>query len=91
EYLILRGMPQRRAHHLVGAIVGEAMRRELPLAQLPLDVLRQHAPELDEGVRKVLGAANAVAAFRSEGSTSPERVAEQVSLWKTRLVTEAGA
>jgi len=91
EYLILRGMPQRRAHHLVGAIVGEAMRRELPLAELPLDVLRQHAPELDEGVRQVLGAANAVAAFRSEGSTSPERVAEQVSLWKTRLVTEAGA
>lgn len=91
EYLILRGMPQRRAHHLVGAIVGEAMRRELPLAELPLDVLRQHAPELDEGVRQVLGAANAVAAFRSEGSTSPERVAEQVSLWKTRLLAEAGA
>lgn len=89
EYLILRGMPQRRAHHLVGAIVGEAMRREVSLAELPLEVLRQHAPELDEGVRQVLGAANAVAAFRSEGSTSPERVAEQVSLWKGRLA-EAG-
>lgn len=91
EYLILRGMPQRRAHHLVGAIVGEAMRRELPLAELSLEVLREHAPELDEDVRQVLGAANAVAAFRSEGSTSPERVAEQVSLWKTRLLAEAGA
>jgi argininosuccinate lyase len=90
EYLILRGMPQRRAHHLVGAIVGEAMRREVSLAELPLEVLRQHAPELDEGVRQVLGAANAVAAFRSEGSTSPERVAEQVSLWKGRLAAEAG-
>lgn len=89
EYLILRGMPQRRAHHLVGAIVGEAMRREVSLAELPLEVLRQHAPELDEGVRQVLGAANAVAAFRSEGSTSPERVAEQVRLWKGRLAAEA--
>lgn len=89
EYLILRGMPQRRAHHLVGAIVGEAMRREVSLTELPLEVLRQHAPELDEGVRQVLGAANAVAAFRSEGSTSPERVAEQVRLWKGRLAAEA--
>ncbi len=85
EYLIAQGMPQRRAHHLVGAIVGEAMRRGVPLADLPLEVMRQHAPELTGDVAKVLGAANAVAAFRSEGSTSPDRVAEQVRLWKERL------
>jgi argininosuccinate lyase len=85
EYLIAQGMPQRRAHHLVGAIVGEAMRRGVPLADLPLEVMRQHAPELTGDVAKVLGAANAVAAFRSEGSTSPDRVAEQIRLWKQRL------
>ena len=85
EYLIAQGMPQRRAHHLVGAIVGEAMRRGVPLADLPLEVMRQHAPELTSDVAKVLGAANAVAAFRSEGSTSPDRVAEQIRLWKQRL------
>jgi argininosuccinate lyase len=85
EYLIAQGMPQRRAHHLVGAIVGEAMRRELPLAKLPLEVMRQHAPELDDSVVKVLGAANAVAAFQSEGSTGPQQVAQQVKLWKQRL------
>ena len=85
EYLIAQGMPQRRAHHLVGAIVGESMRRGVPLSDLPLEVMRQHAPELTSDVAKVLGAANAVAAFRSEGSTSPDRVAEQVRLWKQRL------
>ena len=85
EYLIAQGMPQRRAHHLVGAIVGEAMRRGVPLSDLPLEVMRQHAPELTSDVAKVLGAANAVAAFRSEGSTSPDRVAEQIRLWKQRL------
>jgi len=89
EYMIAKGMPQRRAHHLVGAIVGEAMRREVPLASLPLEVLRQHAPELDESVASVLGAANAVAAFQSEGSTGPQRVAQQVVLWKQRLEGDA--
>lgn len=89
EYMIAKGMPQRRAHHLVGAIVGEAMRREVPLANLPLEVLRQHAPELDESVASVLGAANAVAAFQSEGSTGPQRVAQQVVLWKQRLEVRA--
>lgn len=85
EFMIAKGMPQRRAHHLVGAIVGEAMRRDVPLANLPLEVLRQHAPELDESVAGVLGAANAVKAFQSEGSTGPQRVAQQVALWKQRL------
>ncbi|TVQ02757.1 MAG: argininosuccinate lyase [Planctomycetaceae bacterium] len=85
EYLIAQGMPQRRAHHLVGGLVGEAMRQGVPLAELSLDTLREHAPELDMKVYGVLGAANAVAAFRSEGSTSPERVAEQVAAWKVRL------
>jgi argininosuccinate lyase len=85
EQMIARGMPQRNAHHLVGAIVGEAMRRGVSLSELPLEVFRKHSGELDESVRDVLGAKNAVAAFQSEGSTSPARVAEQVSLWKERL------
>lgn len=85
EYLIAKGMPQRRAHHLVGAIVGEAMRRDVPLAELDLASLQQHAPELDADVYRVLGAANAVAAFQSEASTSPQRVAEQIRLWQQRL------
>ncbi len=90
EHLIAMGMPQRRAHHLVGAIVGEAMQAGLPLAELPLETFQRHAPELDEGVRNVLGAANAVAAFRSEGSTSPERVAEQVAHWQRQLAVVEG-
>ena len=80
-----RGMPQRRAHHLVGAIVGDAMGRGAPLAELPLDVFQTHAPEIDEAVYDVLGTANAVAAFVSEGSTAPDRVREQIDGWKARL------
>ncbi len=90
EYLIAQGMPQRRAHHLVGAIVGEAMRRGVSLAELPLATLQEHAPELDESVSQVLGVANAVAAFQSEGGTGPAQVADQVRLWKQRLAPQAG-
>lgn len=85
EHMIRSGMPQRRAHHLVGAIVGEAMQRRVSLAELPLDVLQQHAPELDESVREVLGSRNAIEAFKSEGSTAPARVREQIQYWTTAL------
>ena len=85
EHMIRAGMPQRRAHHLVGAIVGEAMQRRVSLSELPLDVLQQHAPELDESVREVLGSRNAVEAFQSEGSTAPQRVREQIQYWTSAL------
>lgn len=85
EFMIRKGMPQRRAHHLVGAIVGEAMRRRVTLSDLPIEVMQEHAPELDESVREVLGSKQAVEAFVSEGSTSPKRVAQQVAIWKERL------
>ncbi len=85
EWMIAKGVPQRTAHHAVGAIVAEAISRNVPLEKLPLEIMQQHAPAIDASISTVLGAANAVAAFTSEGSTAPARVAEQVAAWKQRL------
>jgi len=85
EWMIKKGMPQRRAHHLVGAIVGEAMERKIALKDLPIAVLQTHAPELDESVYECLGTKNAVAAFNSYGSTAPQEVQQQIERWKSKL------
>ena len=86
EWMIQKGLPQRTAHHLVGAIVGEAMKREVPLADLPIEELsRLSDGRIDASVMEVLGTQNAVAAFRSEGSTAPDRVREQIKVWTERL------
>ncbi|TWU40687.1 argininosuccinate lyase [Novipirellula artificiosorum] len=85
EWMIRKGMPQRRAHHLVGAIVGEAMNQEVALNELPLEVLQSHAPEIDESVFEILGSKNAVAAFVSYGSTAPDQVQKQIDRWKSSL------
>lgn len=85
EWMIARGIPQRRAHHIVGAIVGEAMQRDVPLCELPLEVLQTHAPEIDAGVYEILGSRNAVNAFVSYGSTSPTQVRKQIDAWTKRL------
>ena len=85
EWLIKKGIPQRTAHHAVGAIVGEAMSRGVPLSELPLDVMQEHAPEVDESIFDSLGTANAIAAFTSYGSTAPDQVKSQIRNWKSRL------
>jgi argininosuccinate lyase len=85
EYFIRRGVAQRRAHHFVGQLVGKAMERGSPLADLPLSEFQQLDPTLDESVYDVLGSENAVAAFVTYGSTAPQQVAEQVQRWKRQL------
>ncbi|KAA5542248.1 argininosuccinate lyase [Roseiconus nitratireducens] len=85
EWLIRKGVPQRTAHHAVGAIVGEAMKQRIPLAELPIQTMQRHAEQIDESIREVLGTQNAVAAFSSYGSTAPHQVHDQIRRWNERL------
>lgn len=85
EFMIKHGVPQRTAHHLVGQLVGEAIQRDCPLAELPQEVFREAHEVLDERVFDVLGVENAVNAFQSYGSTAPAQVARQVEAWNARL------
>jgi argininosuccinate lyase len=87
EHLILRGIPQRTAHHLVGKLVAEALHRDVRLADLPLESFREADPTLDDDVYDVLGVENAIAAMKSYGSTAPAEVARQVEKWKEQLKT----
>jgi argininosuccinate lyase len=85
EFLILRGVPQRSAHEMIGRLVALAMKRGVPLAKLPLDEFRSAHAALDESVYEVLGVERAVAAFSSYGSTNPEQVEHQLANWRERL------
>ena len=85
EYLILQGIPQRTAHHMIGCLVALATEHNTSLAKLPLEEFQKLSPDLDEKIYGVLGVKNAIAAFKSYGSTAPEQVKAQISAWKTRL------
>ncbi len=85
EYLILEGMPQRSAHHLVGEFVGRAMARGVSLSELPWEEYKQACPQLEPSVYDVLGVENAVRRFVSYGSTGIAPVREQMARWKDRL------
>jgi argininosuccinate lyase len=88
EFLIRRGLPQRTAHHAVGALVAQANEKKCSLAELPLAEFQKIDANLDESVFNVLGVKNAVAAFASYGSTAPDEVARQVARWKEKLASE---
>ncbi|NOY41443.1 MAG: argininosuccinate lyase [Planctomycetes bacterium] len=85
EYLIGLGIPQRTAHEIIGGLVAVAMKQRVPLADLSLSEFQSAHESLDEKVYEVLGVKQAIAAFRSYGSTAPTEVAKQVAMWRERL------
>lgn len=85
EHLIRRGVPQRTAHHAVGHLVRKALEQDVRLQDLPLADFQEVDPTLDASVYSVLGVENALSAFQSYGSTSPQEVARQLRRWKDKL------
>jgi argininosuccinate lyase len=85
EHLVVRGVPMRAAHEAVGKLVRLCEGRGCRLADLPESEFENVRPGLAPGVYKVLGVANALAAFRSAGSTAPAEVQRQLARWHQRL------
>jgi argininosuccinate lyase len=86
EFLVGQGVPMRAAHQAVGKLVRLCEERQCRLADLEADVFESVRPGLSSGVYKVLGVANALAAFRGKGSTAPQEVQAQLKAWRERLL-----
>jgi argininosuccinate lyase len=91
EFLIQQDVPQRTAHEVIGRLVSQCEYRGLKrLADLSDAELAEAHPKLSPQARSLLGAENAIKAFRSYGSTAPPEVSKQLDLWKSRLRVENG-
>jgi argininosuccinate lyase len=89
EFLVGQGVPMRSAHEAVGKLVRLCEERRCRLSDLPPEEYESIRPGLGSGVYKVLGVANALAAFRSAGSTAPAEVEKQLAHWHKRLETDS--
>jgi len=79
DYLAVKGLPFRRAHEAVGAIVRHAIEHGKRLEDLTLDELRGFCARIDEDVFAVLPIERCVARRTSIGGTSPEVTPMQLS------------
>jgi argininosuccinate lyase len=85
ELLVGQEMPLRVAHEAVGKLVRLCEERRCRLQDLPPEVYESIRPGLGSKVYNVLGVANALAAFRSYGSTAPAEVERQLQSWTKRI------
>jgi argininosuccinate lyase len=85
DYLVKRGMPFRDAHEAVALAVRAAESRNCALEALPLETLRQFAPQIGADVFDVLGPEGAAAGRTHVGGTAPEQVRAQVARARAAL------
>ena len=74
DYLVRKGLAFRDAHHVVGSVVGQAVKQGIDLAAMPLATLRGYSEHIDEDVFEVLTVEGSVAARDHVGGTAPSRV-----------------
>lgn len=85
EFFVAKGVPMRSAHEAVGKLVRRCEEGRCRLADLPPAAFEEACPGIGGDVRNVLGVPNALAAFRSTGSTAPAEVEAQIGEWQQRL------
>jgi argininosuccinate lyase len=85
DYLVLKGMPFREAHHVVGAVVGMAEEMGKPLDGLTVAELRGISPKFGDDARKIFDLNSAMAKRNITGAPGTREVAKQLARWKKLL------
>nr|MBC8254330.1 argininosuccinate lyase [Ardenticatenia bacterium] len=79
DYLVIKGMPFREAHHLVGRVVLKAVEQGKSLQALPLSYYREISELFAPDLREWLDFERAVERRNSVGGTALESVTAQLA------------
>jgi argininosuccinate lyase len=85
DYLVRKGMPFRRAHHVVGQVVAFAEKQGLPLNRLTAEQLRAVSPEFGDDAAQVFNLTAALDQRDLTGAPAARQVKGQLARWRKIL------
>jgi len=85
DYLVLKGVPFRQAHEIVGKLVGRAAQLGRPLNELSEAEYSAISAELDVGSREVFDLATAMTARTTTGAPGVSQVKARLDHWTAKL------
>jgi argininosuccinate lyase len=89
DYLVRKGLPFRRAHHIVGAIVALAEKTGKPLNQLTLAEFQSVEKTFARDALAVFDLQRAMAKRNMTGAPGTREVAGQLARWR-ELLSDSG-
>lgn len=87
DYLVGKGVPFRKAHHIVGQVVKYAIDSGKNLTECSLEDLKRFHKGFEQDVINVLDVRSAVARRTSKGGTAFSRVVEAINEVRAELMT----
>ena len=88
DYLVLKGVPFRQAHEVIGKLVALCLDKGTGFAQLSLDDYRAAHPVFTEEVYSLLDVRRSLESRRTVGAPSFSQVAAQLKAWQEKLHAE---
>ena len=85
DYLVVKGVPFREAHHIVGEVVVAAIGQGVALEALSLAQLQQFSAVIGEDVYPILALQSCLDKRNAQGGVSPQQVARAIDDAKQRL------
>lgn len=85
DYLVLKGVPFRETHAIVGQIVRHCIEKHRELADLSLGELKRFAKQFEADVTERLTVQGAIDRKTQIGGTSRQAVTAQLAEWEQRL------
>ena len=85
DYLVLRGIPFRKAHEIVGRAVALCGEKKCELTKLTLADYQSLSPAFAADVFEMLNVQKSMEARRAIGAPSPQNVAAQLARWQAAL------
>jgi argininosuccinate lyase len=85
DYLVLKGVPFRKAHHAVGALVALAEKKNVPLNRLAFEDLRSIESAFDADAMTIFLTGKALGNRNLPGAPGPAAVDQQLARWRKLL------
>lgn len=85
DYLVLKGVPFRSAHEVIGKLTAHSLKEKKPFGKLTLSEYQKFSPQFGNDVFKVLNLDTALAARKGIGAPSPANLKSELAAWKKRL------
>ena len=82
DYLVTKGIPFRDCHEIIGRIVLHCVQAGKAIEELTLAELKEFSPAFEEDIYEKIDIRACIAAKKSQGSTSPESVRQQIAEFK---------
>jgi len=85
DYLVMRGVPFREAHGIVGKLVRRSLETDTLLSKLPFELYQSLSPAFQEDVYGVYDFMASVRKRNQIGGTAPEAVQQQINRVKMAI------